>query len=168
MKTIPLEQFTESEPCSCHVCVDYCKRPCWPIPAEALRLIDAGYANRLMADAWIAEEGPIWLLCGANPGYEGKNASGLDGYMNMMFGLLEMLAGTTPLNSGCIFLRNGLCELHDAGLKPFEGRVAHHSRDSGDIHEAVAAAWNNDEGRAIIARWRTLVGCPDGIIVEPD
>jgi hypothetical protein len=29
-----------------------CKRACWPTPQEAEALLDAGYANKLMLDAW--------------------------------------------------------------------------------------------------------------------
>jgi hypothetical protein len=92
----------------------------------------------------------------------------LDGHLDALLGVLEMMAGKSPLDSGCVFHVNRLCQLHDAGLKPFEGKVAHHSRDGKNIHEAVAAAWDNDEGRAVVARWRKITGCPDGITVVPD
>ena len=31
------------------------------------------------------------------------------------------------LEKGCIFFENGLCQLHDLGLKPTEGKLSHHT-----------------------------------------
>jgi hypothetical protein len=93
-----------------------------------------------MLDEWFPSDefpGGIRLLCPAIPGYEKLRA---------------------PLDRriGCAMFNNGMCELHSIGLKPVEGRVAHHSRsnDDGDAtHLDVAATWNNDGGRALVAEF---------------
>ena len=130
--------------CDCDKCKGMCKRPCWPTPKEAKKLIDSGYAKRLMLDYWAAEPN-IYIVCPALKGYEGKE---------------------TPYwpsgEKGCTFQDSkGLCEIHDKKLKPIEGRVAHHSEignGSGlDLHKAVAKLWNSKEGRDIVLLWKQKV-----------
>lgn len=105
-------------------------------------MLDAGYADRLMLDWWQQDE-PIAILCGALKGYEGE------------------LAPDMPISDdGCTFWVDGLCQLHEVGLKPLEGRVAHHSNKPDDkLHGEVAKLWDSEDGRAVIARWRELTGC---------
>jgi hypothetical protein len=136
-----IDSRAPNNPCSCRVCTDMCKRPCWPTPVEAERIIAAGYGAKLMLDWWVGD-GPdgddIMLLCGANPGYEGKKAPG--------FSCLE---------SGCVLQANGLCILHEPKLKPAEGRIAScKSTHKTNLHEMVAMTWNTEKGREVVASWR--------------
>ena len=128
--------------CSCNTCKGMCMRPCWPTPAEAQKLIKAGHGARLMMDWWEGG-GPngsnIEILAPASSGYEG---------------------GTAPYSansSACNFQNaEGLCELHDSGLKPVEGRFA--SCKPGvtppGLHKEVAMSWNNEMAQAAVTAWR--------------
>ena len=154
MSTPTISRFKPSAPCSCKTCKGMCKRACWPTPQEAARLLDAGYANKLMLDAWIGgfdnDHKDCYLVCPATPGFGGRWAPGLGDDFDW-FG-----AG---LRGGCVMHgSDGLCELHDKGLKPFEGRVAHHSKDVPRLHEAVARTWYSNEGRAVVQRFCELAG----------
>ena len=151
-----LSEFTESE-CACAKCVDACKRPCWPTPAEARAIVDAGQGDKLMLDYWHGSatgEGAdgsdedVQILCGANPGYEGRRAPEIPPFLALM-GMVG------DLTSGCAFLDDdGKCTLHGTPLKPSEGRLALPctGRTEG-LHQAVAATWETDEGRALVADW---------------
>lgn len=130
--------------CSCDRCKAMCKRPCWPTPKEAKKLIDRGYAKRLMMDYW-ASEPNIYIICPALKGYEGME---------------------TPWwpsgERGCTFQDSkGLCEIHGKHLKPIEGRIAHHNeigRGHGfNLHQTVAKLWDSKEGRDIVWLWKQKV-----------
>lgn len=146
MSVARIEDFQPSEPCQCTECQSYCQRPCWPTPQEAMRLMDAGHGKRLMLDWWqgeaVAEGNPVGILCGGLKGHEGK------------------IAPYWPESiEGCTFFVDGLCQLHDTGLKPFQAMVVHHS----DTHERVTQlriliveAWNSEAGLKAIDRWREI------------
>lgn len=42
----------------------------------------------------------------------------------------------------CTFFRNGLCELHDAGLKPTEGRLSYHTITMENLKFGSSLPWN--------------------------
>ena len=116
-----------------------CKyRPCWPTPEEAQRLIDAGFGHRLMQD-WDngGESGSdeFDLLCPAIIGHEGQRAP-------------FWPTGT------CTFLKDGLCELHNLGLKPGEAKeVWCKSTDQDDVHKRYGNTWNNSKAQELADRW---------------
>lgn len=149
-KKIPDTSIFDVEPtvCDCEVCRRFCKhRPCWPTPEEALAIMAAGYGNRLMLDYWVGSPNTE-LVCPAIVGHEGTDApSWPKGQCNMQDD-------------------DGLCVLHDAGLKPIEGRIAHHSTgwpENG--HEETAMLWDTKEGRTVVERWKAEYwreGEPDG------
>lgn len=161
-ETIPLtvlKAYPETE-CDCVRCKSMCRNPCWPVPEDAERLMDAGHAGKLMLNWWEGKE-RVYVLCGANPGYEGEMASeGLE-FESLLDGMLSMMMSVDPfsdLSSGCVFQsKNGMCELHDRGLKPVEGRRMHHGRDSIQLREAIVATWKTDAGSKALARWKQLV-----------
>ena len=134
--------------CSCDTCKSYCIRPCWPTPAQAQALIDAGYAASLMMDWWVGNsfkdnDSDIYILCPATKGRGGDRAL------------------NNPTEIPCIMQnKKGLCKLHDAGLKPLEGShvscKAH--KDERKLHEAVAESWNNQEAQDLVQHWKELVG----------
>lgn len=149
---LTIANFKPSAPCSCRVCKDMCNRACWPTPDEAAALIDAGYIDKLMLDVWVGgfdgDYKDCYIVCPATPGHAGGWAPGLgpDASFADFFGY--------GLQNGCVMQTSkGLCSLHDKGLKPIEGRVAHHGKDSVNLHEAVARTWNNDKGRAVVRRF---------------
>jgi hypothetical protein len=72
-------------------------RPCLPTPAEAQRL------PRTMQ----VDFGCVTVTSPAMVGREGQTVSGYD-------------------TGRCVHFIDGLCELHAQGLKPMEGRLAHH------------------------------------------
>lgn len=155
------EHFT----CTCDTCKGMCEhRPCWPTPDGAEALIEAGYAERLMLDKYIdldysqsewGESYFIGVLCPASEGHEGRDAPGT------FWGDYK----------GCVFhTGEGLCELHDAGLKPLEGRIARctdsmsEEVEAAHLHEYRAARrnirnqWDTERGRELVRRWKDLVG----------
>jgi Fe-S-cluster containining protein len=98
-------EFKTNE-CSCATCVGMCEhRPCWGTPEEIEKIIEAGLGDRLMNDYWIESPQDVQIFSPAIVGYEGRTAPFM------------------PIGA-CTFLKNGLCELHDKGLKPLEGRTA--------------------------------------------
>lgn len=123
-----------------------CKRPCWGTPEDAKRLIDAGYGHRLTRDFWGSREDGVnvdtHILCPALKGYEGTKAP--------FFPRSE---------EGCTFWKDGLCELHDLGLKPIEGKLAtckpSELDESGEIalHEEIYLTWKNPEAQQFVMDW---------------
>lgn len=131
-----IEKMTGLQPsvCSCDKCKNLCRiAPCLPTPDDVIKLVLAGYASRLLPTTWAA---------------------------GVPFGLpeIELVAPQYDNKRGCCtFLTDdGLCELHDKGLKPTEGRLAHHSVRVVDLQSrppiafAVASLWVNITGLRIL------------------
>lgn len=59
---------------------------------------------------------------------------------------------------GCTFWKNGLCELHNQGLKPTEGRLSYHVLTEENLNFGKSLTWNvakewiNTENIPFIAR----------------
>lgn len=77
--------------CDCPRCRRQCLTPCLGTPEDIWRLIEAGYEERLRITFWA-----VGMLVGAIP-----------------FPILMVQAHQTE--HGCIFWKNGLCELHGQG-----------------------------------------------------
>lgn len=107
--------------CSCDTCKAMCRRsPCMPTPADVRALERAGYGQHLKASTYI------------------DVGAGMIPYVAVM---------PRSTEAGCIFLDcNGLCVLHDQGLKPTEGRLAHHSGPDNGLRVSIARTWYNQEG----------------------
>lgn len=90
--------------CKCEVCRNQCRTPCLGTPDDILRLIEAGHQDKLAVTYWC---------------------------VGMFLGRLNypivMVQAVTTDKGWCVFYHDGLCELHDKGLKPTEGRLSHHS-----------------------------------------
>ena len=121
-----------------------CKeRPCWGTPDEIEKIIEAGYADKLMEDYW-AGSPDIYLAAPAIRRYEGRRAPFM------------------PIGE-CAFLENDLCILHDAGLKPLEGRAAPCGSNEDAPHEGtkirayIVREWKKKRGKTLLARWREIV-----------
>jgi hypothetical protein len=139
----------ERTECKCQRCVAMCeRRPCWPTPAEARALIEAGYCGRLMLDWWERGEGDhdddegsedILILCPAAVGYEDRWAP-------------PTALGRCNFLTGC-----GLCEIHE--MKPTEGAEAICTGPNNglDLHRRVAMTWDTPEGRDVVAQWQASI-----------
>ena len=126
--------------CDCEKCRNMCHGPCCGTVEEIDRLIDLGYANRLMYDDW--PDGNS-LIKPALKGYEGENAPWV-----------------TRTEEGCTFWIEGKCQLHDLGLKPLQGRLSHHSQTfehEMDIEDIIKDEWQNDKTAAVIKKWMLKV-----------
>ncbi len=104
--------------CMCAKCQSQCHIPCLGTPEDILKLIEAGYADRLAPTEWAA--GMIMGVCD-QPVY--------------------MLQARQEDNGYCTFFHNGLCELHDKGLKPTEGRLSHHSIKIDNFNPRKSLSW---------------------------
>jgi hypothetical protein len=138
----PLTVLKPTE-CACEICKSMCQRPCWGTPEDIKRLIDAGYGDRLMHDYWCAVPNDTPIICPALKGSEGKFAPFIP-----------------SSEEGCTFWKDGLCELHEKGLKPTEGKLAYHEHENGErepynLHEAVAQTWMNEEAKELVVSWGT-------------
>ncbi len=140
----------ETPGCKCRKCRDMCHLPCWPTPAEAVALMEAGYGDRLCLD-WRAMKGDshcddgdpgsrtVWLIRPANKGSEGRRSP------------------QNPVTwTGCTFWDfppgKGLCSLHDSGLKPYEGRHAHHGMTKQDGIDVNGPCPSENKPRDIIEK----------------
>lgn len=119
--------------CKCEQCKNQCKTPCLGTPEDIKKLIDAGYAESLMATQWA-----VGLVLGK-----------LD-YT------IPMVQAIQKENGWCIFYDNGLCTLHNLNLKPTEGRLSHHSIKpenyvfSKGLAYNVAKEWLSNDNRQIV------------------
>lgn len=120
--------------CKCQLCKMQCHTPCLGTPEDIERIIDAGYSDKLAATYWA---------------------------VGMVMGVIEFPVPMIQAVAGeeyCAFFQNGLCELHDKGLKPTEGRLSHHSirldnfKPSKSISWNVAREWLMEENAATIER----------------
>ena len=105
--------------CKCQKCKQQCKTPCLGTPEDILRLIKSGYKERLAITHW-------WV---------GIARGKLD------FPVI-MIQARQEENGYCTFFHDGLCELHDLGLKPTEGRLSHHSITKENFKFGKSLSWN--------------------------
>ena len=104
--------------CKCKLCQQQCHTPCLATPQDILKLIKAGYADRLSWTEWMA---------------------------GMLMGVTDHVIGMVQADKEgdwCTFFHDGLCELHDKGLKPTEGRLSHHSMKIDNFVPKKSIAWN--------------------------
>lgn len=103
--------------CTCQECQKMCKRsPCIGTPDDIRRLINNGYIHKLVLTCWVA---------GLALGVPAIN-------------MVQMEYD----EHGCVLFKNGLCSIHDTGLKPTEGKLASHNakvfRSPADAQKSVA------------------------------
>ena len=127
--------------CDCEICSIMCHAPCCGTLEDIDRLIEAGFADRLMYDDYpgIVDE----IIKPALKNYEGQRAPW----------------ETNTLN-GCTFWKDGKCELHDLGLKPIQGKLAHHDNSEDEIYaieEMLVDSWTGKGVEAIIQKWKSKV-----------
>lgn len=104
--------------CACDKCKQQCHTPCLGTPEDIERLIEAGYSDRLALTEWWA--GVMMGVC-KEP--------------------VKMIQPILEENGWCTFYHDGLCELHDKGLKPTEGRLSHHSLKIDNFNPKKSLSW---------------------------
>src|SRR5580658_5289718 len=134
----PLSEIPSTE-CSCRICRNMCKRPCWGTPEDIEKLIEAGHGGKLMLDYYFnsprENDHTTFLLAPALKGYEGKCAPYVP-----------------HTEAGCTFWKYGKCVLHNNKLKPLGGKLAHHSQNN-MINEQVMSTWETDKGKYLVKQW---------------
>lgn len=128
--------MVESE-CDCEKCSNMCQAPCSGTPEDMEKLIDHGYADRLSYDDL---EPKPYILKPSLKGYEGKKQPWL-----------------TASPDGCTFWKNGKCELHASGLKPIQGKLAHHDETEKqrlEIQDFLVKSWEGQKGKKVIEMWK--------------
>ena len=135
----------KSSECECNTCQQMCHRPCWGTPKDIKKMIDAGFAKRLMQDHYTKNSRIIPVLCPSLKSYEGKNAP----YW-------------PQTEEGCTFWKNKKCTLHYSGMKPTEGKLAtcHGSIDLEDmisIHSEIGEEWDTEIGKKVFKYWEKVM-----------
>ncbi len=133
------EKYPPSPPCSCTVCLSYCKRPGGWTVAEAESAIAAGYGKRMML-----EMAPGFGFGVLSPAFKGGEVK---------------CAYQEYASAGCTFLIDNKCELHGTGHQPLECRYCHHDRVGMGprCHADIERDWNTPAGRALVVRWSEAV-----------
>lgn len=133
--------------------------PCIGTVDDLERLIDAGYAKKLMLDYWcgIPEEH-------SSPDRENPFTSDV---MYLVPAITGLEGKTAPFarHGKCTMLVDNQCSIHASGLKPIQGKLACckverlYKDDKGqdqDIDERmpILHTWNTQRGKDLIKRWR--------------
>ena len=151
------------ESCTCAKCVNACKcNPGLMMPNEAEAAIDAGYASSLMLN-WYDLLHAIYILCPASIGYEGHRAPSLR----------QMHHDDGIYCGRCVFLNDhNRCMIHNTQFKPYVCRKSMVCTDKPNVADTlmreVAEAWDNDEAKTLIARWKGIVKFGNSIEKEED
>lgn len=112
--------------CTCSTCCSMCAESvCMPTPAQVLELERRGYQGRL---AFYDPRGPQGQQ---RPRFIAPAPKGREG----------QILPTTSGYGACTFYDGERCELHALGLKPEEGRLAHHDRDPMEVRHLVYMTW---------------------------
>ena len=130
MKEREIKRSIPEYVCECAACRELCERvPCMGTPREIAAIIANGYAesNQLVVST--------------------NNDPSLD------FAVVKPRGNhpTDPTQGTCVFYEEGKCILHDAGLKPIEGRVAIHDKNNPRLlYHHLKRAWDTKLGRELI------------------
>jgi hypothetical protein len=136
-----LKQYPPSPPCSCDICLSYCKRPGWWTVEQALLVLHEGYAGRIMLE--ISPEHTFAVLSPAFKGCEGG------------------FAMQSAAEKGCNFLlADNCCELHATPFLPLECAFSHHERvgQSKLCHADLEKDWQTPQGQSLVKRWCRQLG----------
>ena len=141
----PLPMYEAPKACDCEVCRSMCKRPCWPTPQDAKKLMDLGYGDRLMIDYWAPDDflDHTEILV---PAFHGLEKDYAPSSMSELFRYEKEV--------GCNFLTaGGHCEIHSI-CKPTEGHLASCKGTPRELHLQVAQTWDTPEAKALVERWK--------------
>ena len=113
--------------CKCGDCKKHCQTAvCLGTPQDIEKIIDAGFKDRLIIKKWHFDT--------------------ITGNSN---DLVAMCQPKFIEGKGCAFFEDGLCTLHNAGLKPTEGKLGHHSK------KEDSQSWNKSLVGVIAKTWTT-------------
>ena len=129
-------RLTHKKPvtCRCRQCRTQCEgAPCLGTPLDIKKLIDNGYTDRLEVSL---------------------------NYGGMLVGAIDhpvrLVTAKTPEGKCIFFTSERLCELHDLGLKPLEGRLSHHSTTAANFRPGRSIAvnimreWENPDNAELV------------------
>lgn len=124
----------EPHDCSCIKCKSMClASPCFPTPEEVVRLEKMGFGDQLSFAMFL---NPDTLKVEQVVAPKSKDG----GFFNQ-----------------CVFhTTDGMCELHELGLKPTEGRLAHHDQpheNTVELRLALCDTWRSDLGNSLIEKY---------------
>lgn len=126
---------TRLNDCDCSTCKAMCsKAPCLGTPEDILKLIEHGYIARLKVTHW---------------------AAGIPYGMNR---IIRMVQPEQKPDGKCTFLsEEGLCQLHELGLKPTEGKLASHQPTAVDhfsktLSAQIAQSWEAEENQLTLVK----------------
>lgn len=126
--------------CRCPKCRAMCSHSvCLPTPKEARELLRRGYALRMAV-------------------YQFKPGSDSDSYVGPATKGREDEVLNRTNYGACTFHKDGLCELHDLGLKPLEGRATHHDRDWREARLQVVKTWKGKAFESVSSQLNRLKG----------
>lgn len=106
--------------CKCSLCREQSHILCLGTPEDIEKIIDAGYGDKLEITNWA-----VGIIMGVT-----KN-------------VIPMLQARAD-NEYCVFFNDELCQLHDKGLKPTEGRLSHHSTRIDKFKASKSNAMNEE------------------------
>lgn len=120
--------------CSCIKCKTMClSSPCFPTPEEVVRLEKMGFGSDLSFTMFM-------------------NPSTFE-----IYSLVAPKVAPKGLLNQCTFhTPDGLCELHELGLKPTEGRLAHHDQPHADtvtLRVSVCELWKTDLAKELLLKY---------------
>lgn len=106
--------------CKCVKCKSQCAvTPCLGTPQDIMALVDAGYADVIYPTDWKVGQ-----------------MMGITDKVVPMFQLEQRKDGS------CVLFKDGLCTIHEKGLKPTEGKLSHHSYDVDNFVAKKSLGWN--------------------------
>jgi len=127
----------------CKEGIQMCKtRPCWGTVEDFKKIIEAGFAKKLMIDYYnsesVSNNKKIYFLSGASNGNDCSKAD-------------------WDPRGVCALLENDLCVVHE--IKLTIGAIACCKNESGfrDDNEKCIATWDSPEGNELIEKWKVLV-----------
>jgi hypothetical protein len=141
-----MTNITYPPSCDCQECIDMCRhRPCWGSPRQMLKIMYTypEVISNLMIDYWVGNfhntDEDTFIISPAIVGYESGNAP------------------SYPCGR-CTFLTDeNKCKIHD--VKPFEGKIAHHSQKSSmKQHELCARSWDTKKGYKVVEMFKQMRG----------
>lgn len=123
--------------CNCEKCKQMCQRvPCLGTPQDILALINAGHVDKVYYTEWAA--GMVL------------------GHTKQPIPMVQLKSTGSKVDGCCICYHDGKCELHENGLKPTEGKLAHHEvsaielRPEYNLAYQVAIEWTKEENSDVI------------------
>lgn len=105
--------------CKCGTCQEQCEtHQCLGTPADIEKIIDAGHREKIKPTKW--------------------------GVANFIVNgdMIPMFQAEFIPDHGCVFYEDGLCTLHEVGLKPTEGKLSHHTIKDDNYNRRKHLAYN--------------------------